>query len=335
MLKNRVAVSMLSVALTAAALCMPAMAEGTVNEKEEIKVGFIQLVDMADATQMRESFQARLDEEGYGDKIVADYQDAAGDVNTMASALQKFVDNEVDLIVPMLTPPTQAAVSMDSGIPIIFMSVVDPVYSKIMEDLETVNNLATGTSNTIPADLIMETAFDITPLEEGKKVGILYNSSQNNSQCTMEAACKYLDEKGIGYQIKEYTDVATGVQAAQSFDPDEIGFVYSTLDSIIASNFNQVGEALIELGIPCYGAADAMTTGGAFCSYGVDYGIVGEMTADMVIDWYNGTALEDMPCQQYSDFQLIINSDVQEALGIELSEENTEAATFVQTVAAN
>ena len=58
-------------------------------------------------------------------------------------------------------------------------------------------------------------------------------------------------------------------------------------------------------------------------------------TADMVIDWYNGTALEDMPCQQYSDFQLIINSDVQEALGIELSEENTEAATFVQTVAAN
>ena len=130
MLKNRVAVSMLSVALTAAALCMPAMAEGTVNEKEEIKVGFIQLVDMADATQMRESFQARLDEEGYGDKIVADYQDAAGDVNTMASALQKFVDNEVDLIVPMLTPPTQAAVSMDSGIPIIFMSVVDPVYSK-------------------------------------------------------------------------------------------------------------------------------------------------------------------------------------------------------------
>ena len=332
---KKVAVSMLSAALAAAAFCTSVMAEGTVNEKEEIKVGFIQLVDMVDATQMRESFQDRLDEEGYGDKIVVDYQDAAGDVNTMASALQKFVDNEVDLIVPMLTPPTQAAVSMDSGIPIIFMSVVDPVYSKIMEDLETVNNLATGTSNTIPADLIMETAFDITPLEEGKKAGILYNSSQNNSQCTMEAACNYLDEKGIEYQVKEYTDVATAVQAALSFDPDEIGFVYSTLDSIIASNFNQVGEALIELGIPCYGAADAMTTGGAFCSYGVDYGIVGEMTADMVIDWYNGTALEDMPCQQYSDFRLIINSDVQEALGIELSEENTEAATFVQTVAAN
>ncbi|MDO5425441.1 MAG: ABC transporter substrate-binding protein [Eubacteriales bacterium] len=327
--------------LTAAALTTAGMsgmvcqAEGTVNTKEEINVGFIQLVDMADATEMYEAFTAQLEEKGYGDKIHIDFVDAAGDTTAMATGLQKFVDEEVDLIVPMLTPPTQAAVSMDSGIPIIFMSVVDPVYSKIMSDWETVNNLATGTSNTIPADLILETAFDITPLEEGKKVCIIYNSAQNNSQCTMEAACTYLDEQGVDYIVKEYTDIATAVQVAQSIDPSEVGIVYSTLDSTIASNFNQVGEALTEAGIPSYAAADAMTKGGAFCSYGVSYTVVGQMTADMVIEWFDGKALEDMPCQQYSDFELIINSDVQEALGIELSEEYSEAATFVETVAAS
>jgi ABC-type uncharacterized transport system substrate-binding protein len=38
-----------------------------------------------------------------------------------------------------------------------------------------------------------------------------------------------------------------------------------------------------------------------------------------------------MPVQQYSDFSLVINSDVQEQLGIELPEEYAEKATFVTT----
>lgn len=307
----------------------------TVNTKEEITVGFIQLIDMKDATEMHDAFMAEIEAQGLSDKIKVDFVDAAGDTSAMATGLQKFVDEGVDVIVPMLTPPAQAAVSMESGIPIIFMSVVDPVYSKIMADWETVNNLATGTSNTIPADLLIDTALDITPLEDGKNVTIMYNSAQNNAQCTMEAACEYLDSINLTYDVKEYTDVATAVQVAQSIDPAKTGFVYVALDSVIAANFNQVGEALTEKGIPVYAAADAMTQGGAFCSYGVSYPVVGKMTAQMVIDWYNGTALEDMPCQRYSEFNLLINEDTMNALGITLSDENAAKATLVKTVAAN
>ena len=128
-----------------------------------------------------------------------------------------------------------------------------------------------------------------------------------------------------------YADVTDAVTQAQSINPDETAYVYVTLDSIIASNFNQLGQALTEAGIPVYGAADAMTTGGAFCSYGVDYGTVGEMTAEMVIEWYNGTPLESMPCRQYSDFTLVINEDVMNALGITLPDSYAEAATYVTT----
>ena len=75
--------------------------------------------------------------------------------------------------------------------------------------------------------------------------------------------------------------------------------------------------------------ADAMTMGGAFCSYGVDYDTVGVMTANMVIDWYNGKEIIDMPCQRYSDFTLVINKGVQESLGIELPAEYADIATYV------
>ena len=83
------------------------------------------------------------------------------------------------------------------------------------------------------------------------------------------------------------------------------------------------------------GDAGTMTKGGALCSYGVDYTIVGNMTGEMIVEWYNGTALEDMPCRRYSEFSLVINSDVQAALGIELPENYAAQATYVTTVRAN
>ncbi|MBR2743628.1 MAG: ABC transporter substrate-binding protein [Clostridia bacterium] len=310
---------------------------GTVNTKDVITVGFVQLVDMADAQQMHDSFLKTIDDAGLSDKIVVDFQSASGDTGTMSTIIQGFVDNQYDVVVPMLTPPTQAAVSICGGeTPIIFMSVVDPVYSKIMPDLDTVDPaiLATGTSNTIPADLIITTANDITPIEEGKQIVIMYNTSQNNSECTMNAAKSFCEENGFPYEVIGYADVTDAITQAQSLDPATTAYVYVTLDSIIASNFNQLGQILADAGIPVYGAADAMTTGGAFCSYGVDYGTVGEMTAQMVIEWYNGTPLESMPCQQYSDFTLVINEGVMNQLGVTLPESYAAEATYVSTNAA-
>jgi putative ABC transport system substrate-binding protein len=147
----------------------------------------------------------------------------------------------------------------------------------------------------------------------------------------MKAATDYCDEQGYDYEVIGYADVTEAITQAQALNAADYSYVYVTLDSIIAANFNQLGATLAEMGLPVYGAADSMTEGGAFCSYGVDYATVGEMTANMVIDWYNGTPLEDMPVQQYSDFSLVINSDVQEQLGIELPEEYAEKATFVTT----
>ena len=68
-----------------------------------VNVGFVQLVDMADATAMYDGFTRTIEEAGLSDNIKIDYQDAAGDTGTMTTMIQSFVDNNYDLIVPMLT----------------------------------------------------------------------------------------------------------------------------------------------------------------------------------------------------------------------------------------
>ena len=310
----------------------------TVNTKETIQVGVVQLVDMADSDYAYDGMLDTIAQAGLADKILVERQSAAGDAGTMTTIIQGFVDGGYDLIVPILTPPAQAAVNICGGeIPIIFMSVVDPVYSKIVPDWDSVSPdyLATGTSNTIPADLMIETANAITPIAEGEKICILYNTSQNNAQCTMEAAAAYCDSKGYAYDVVGYTDVTDAITQANALNSEDYAYVYVSLDSVIAANFNQLGETLTEMGIPVYGVADAMTKGGALCSYGVDYTIVGNMTGEMIVEWYNGKPLEEMPCRRYSEFNLVINSDVQEALGIELPEEFAAQANYVTTVRAN
>ena len=148
--------------LLAAVMLMAVAAAETVNTKETIKVGVVQLVDMVDSDNAYEGMLATIAEAGLSDKIIVERQSAAGDAGTMTTIIQGFVDGGYDLIVPILTPPAQAAVNICGGeIPIIFMSVVDPVYSKIVPDWDSVSPeyLATGTSNTIPADLMIETAI--------------------------------------------------------------------------------------------------------------------------------------------------------------------------------
>ena len=108
-------------------------------------------------------------------------------------------------------------------------------------------------------------------------------------------AAAYCDSKGYAYATVGYADITDAVTQAQALEAAGCAYVYVTLDSVIASNFNQLGQTLAEKGIPVYGAADSMTMGGAFCSYGVDYETVGKMTADMVIEWYNGKALRKCP----------------------------------------
>lgn len=324
--------------LLVAVMLMAVATAETVNTKETIRVGVVQLVDMVDSDNAYDGMLATIEEAGLSDKIIVERQSAAGDAGTMTTIIQGFVDGGYDLIVPILTPPAQAAVNICGGeIPIIFMSVVDPVYSKIVPDWDSVSPeyLATGTSNTIPADLMVETANDITPIGEGEKICIMYNTSQNNAESTMQAAVAYCDSMGYAYDVVGYTDVPDSITQANALNPDDYAYVYVALDSVIAANFNQLGETLTEMGIPVYGVADAMTRGGALCSYGVDYTIVGNMTGEMIVEWYNGTPLEDMPCRRYSEFNLVINSDVQEALGIELPEEYAAQATYVTTVRAN
>ena len=74
-----------------------------------------------------------------------------------------MVSDGVDLVATIATPATQAMVNMKSDIPVVFISVSDPVGAGVLSDMEAPDNNATGTSNAIPVGDIFDLADKLTP----------------------------------------------------------------------------------------------------------------------------------------------------------------------------
>ncbi|MDR0389068.1 MAG: ABC transporter substrate-binding protein, partial [Spirochaetaceae bacterium] len=91
-------------------------------------IGIIQLADNGAFTDMREGFLDRLGELGYGEaELKVDYKNAQGDIGTLNTICQEMAVSNYDLVVTIATPAAQAFVNQESKVPLIFISVTDPV----------------------------------------------------------------------------------------------------------------------------------------------------------------------------------------------------------------
>ena len=105
-------------------------------------------------------------------------------------------------------------------------------------------------------------------------------------------------------------------------------------DSVVQAAMPQVAEVAREAGIPVYGSSAVMVDSGALATVAISDTEIGAVSSDMAVEYFNGTAIEDIPAQVVGASDLVINSDTVEALGLELSQEVQDSATFVTDTAA-
>lgn len=279
-----------------------------------LRVGIVQLVENGAFADMRNGFLARMEELGYDETAMdIDFQEAGGDVATLNTICQSMADKQVDLLVTIATPPAQAAVSLDSGIPVFFISVSDPVAAGVVSDMDHPDKNATGTSNAIPVDEIFQLAQEITP--DVKTYGIVYNSGETNSVNTVEKAKAYLEGQGIA--CKEAVVSASGeVQQAVQALADQVDAIYVPNDSVIQSAMPQVVEAATAAGIPVYGSSPVMVASGALAAVSTSDLEIGALTADMVGQYLSGTAVSEIPAVVVKDHITVANAATAKALGI-------------------
>ncbi len=300
----------------------------TDSNGEKLTVGIVQLIDNGAFEDMREGFIQELNDKGYGeDKVEIVYKNAQGDATVLNTICQDMVTDQVDLVATIATPAAQAMVAMESDIPVVFISVSNPVGAGIISDMEHPDKNATGTSNAIPISEIFELSDELTPGMQ--TYGLLYCTNEVNSVTTINQAKEYLDAQGLSYVEQIVTNSNEVQQAAQSL-VGQVDAIFVPNDSVIQAAMPLVAEVARDAKIPVYGSSAVMVDSGAFATVAITDTEIGAISADMAIQYLEGTAIADIPALVVPANAIVVNAQTAETLGLTFSDEQKEKLTFVQ-----
>ena len=224
----------------------------------------------------------------------------------------------VDILVPIATNTAQSAkmVFEDTGVPVVFAAVSDPVAAGLTGDD---CGFITGVSNNIPAAEIVNLISDFQP--DYRLIGFLYTSSETNSVSTINAAKAYCDANGIAYEEVSIANLSELQTAVETLISKGVDALYTGNDNSIASAMSTYIDVAYEYGIPVYCGADSMVADGGFATIGVDYVQLGGQVASIVERIANGEQPEDIPYETLADYARFVNLQAAERIGIEVSDD--------------
>lgn len=199
------------------------------KEKEsKVKIGVTQIVEHQSLDDVRQGVVDSLKANGYGeDKIEISYKNAQGDFGTAQMIAQEF-KNTSDIVVAISTPSAQAAVNNIKDKPIFFAAITNPESAGVLAEN------VTGVSDRSPVKKQVELIKELLP--EAKKIGAVYNTSEQNSFYLTDEFKKEAEKNGYEVVVKGITNVNEIASALDTLLP-EIDVLYTTIDNTIASTY--------------------------------------------------------------------------------------------------
>lgn len=277
-------------------------------------VGICQLVQHEALDAATQGFKDALTEE-LGDQVTFDEQNAQGDTNTCSTIINSFVSNNVDLILANATPALQAAVAGTNEIPILGTSVTEyGVALEIADFSGTVGGNVSGTSDLAPLDGQADLFTELLP--DAKNIGLLYCSSEANSQYQVDTIKAFLEEKGYSceyYAFSDSNDLSSVVTNAVS----EVDAIYVPTDNTAASNAELINNVCVPAGIPVIAGEEGICAGCGIATLSISYYEIGVATGKMAAKILTGEAdISTMPIEYAPTFTKKYNAANCEALGI-------------------
>lgn len=295
--------------LAMALLLLSTMVMGKeIKEPKNIEIGVTQIMEHPALDSARVGFEKALKDNGYGE-VKIDYQNAQGDFGTAQMIANSFVQSKKDLIYAISTPSAQAAYNVTKEIPILITAVTDVKAAGLIGE-----NI-TGTSDATSIYKQLETITKILP--KAKKVGIIYNTSEQNSQVQVASAKE--ESKKLGLEIVEVgvtnvNDMAMGLDSLL----DKVDVLYTPTDNLVVSATPLVLDKANRKNVPVVGCIEDQVAQGALITDTIDYEKLGYQTGEMALRVLKGEDPKNMPVETLKNTQLIVNKKAAEKYGIDL-----------------
>lgn len=283
------------------------------------RIGIMQIVEHPSLDAARQGFIDALSELGYkdGQNVRYEIRSAQGELAIAQTIAQRFVAEQVDLILAIATPTAQAAAQATRTIPILITAVTDPVAARLVQSLERPGTNVTGTSDMTPVAAQLELLKKLVP--SARRVGVVYNPGEVNSQVqaglTRQAATR------LGLEIVEASaSSSTEVLTAAQSIARRVDAFYVFTDNTVVSALESVIKVAEQARKPLIvGEGDSVRRGG-LASVAIDYYQLGRQTGRMAARVLEGASPAEMPVQFQEQARLIINLQAAARMGVTVPE---------------
>jgi putative ABC transport system substrate-binding protein len=281
-------------------------------------IGFLSVSTPIAWSHFVAAFEQRLGELGWinGRTLNIEYRWAEGRSERFVEISAEFVRLKVDVIVTGGSA-VLAAKQATTVIPIVFALANDPVGAGLVASLSRPGGNVTGLSLQGPDIGSKRLGLMREALPGLQGIAIIANPASPQAESELDeaqTAARALGLEPIGLQIRRAEDFAPAIEALKG----RAGAIYACADALISANAARINSLALAARLPTMFYAREYLEGGGFMSYGPSVPDLFRRSADFVDKILKGTRPGDIPVEQPSKLELIVNLKTAKAIGLEV-----------------
>jgi putative ABC transport system substrate-binding protein len=280
-------------------------------------IGFLGSGTPATYSQWVVAFVQRLREldRVEGLNIAMEYRWAEGRSERYPEIAAEFVRIKVDVIVTVATLATLAVKQATSVVPIVFVAVSDPVGTGLVASLARPGGNVTGLANQ-QADLAgkrLQLLHEAVPgLRQLAILGNIGNPAAALEMGDVQAVARTLGIEVTTVEIRQAEDIAQGLESLRG----RADAIYVASDPLLNSNRVRINSLALDVRLPTFHGFREHVEAGGLMSYGPNFPDLFRRAAEYADKILRGSKPADMPVEQPTKFDLVINLNTAKALGI-------------------
>jgi len=282
------------------------------------RVGYLAAVSAAADAPRLQAFRQGLRELGYieGENILIDYRHTDRDFGRLPEIAAELVGLKADVIVAVTTNAALAAKSTTSTVPIVFMGVTDPIAAGLVESLPRPGGNSTGITNMAAILTGKRLEFLKESLPTVSRVAVLWDPQAPGSLPQWKESHLPALELRLQLYSMEVSSVDKYDAAFKEAIKARNGAVWVTLNPLANSNQKVIAELAVKHRLPTICARGDYAENGCLIAYGPGYSLEGRDGARYVDRILKGAKPAEIPVEQPTKFELVINLKTAKRLAI-------------------
>jgi putative tryptophan/tyrosine transport system substrate-binding protein len=309
--------AVLSILFVAVLLAVAVIVEAQ-QPKKVPRIGYLTLGSASPPSANQEGFRDGLRQLGYieGQNIHVEYRYAAGRVERLSELAAELVGLKVDVIIAANTQSIEATRRATKTIPIVFQVTFDPVASGFVASLARPGGNLTGltTLNQEVAGKRVELLKEVMP--RISRVAVLRNPTNSGSLFAVKETETAADQLGIRLQVLEVGSAEKLDDAIQAATKERAGALILIPDNLFVRQQGRIIDLVMKNRLPTmFGESESVEVGGLMY-YGANLPDLFRRAATYVDKVLKGAKPADLPVEQPTKFELVINLKAAKQIGL-------------------